>query len=57
MVHPKVLENCGYDSERYTGFAFGVGIERVAMVRYGVKDLRLFFEGDLRFLERFEGAA
>jgi phenylalanyl-tRNA synthetase alpha chain len=57
MVHPKVLENCGYDAERYTGFAFGVGIERVAMVRYGVKDLRLFFEGDLRFLEQFEGAA
>jgi phenylalanyl-tRNA synthetase alpha chain len=57
MVHPKVLENCGYDSERYTGFAFGVGIERVAMVRYGVKDLRLFFEGDLRFLGQFEGAA
>ena len=57
MVHPTVLENCGYDAERYTGFAFGVGIERVAMVRYGVKDLRLFFEGDLRFLEQFEGAA
>jgi phenylalanyl-tRNA synthetase alpha chain len=57
MVHPKVLENCGYDSERYTGFAFGMGIERVAMVRYGVNDLRLFFEGDVRFLEQFEGAA
>jgi phenylalanyl-tRNA synthetase alpha chain len=57
MVHPKVLENCGYDSERYTGFAFGVGIERVAMVRYGVNDLRLFFEGDVRFLEQFEGVA
>lgn len=57
MVHPKVLENCGYDSERYTGFAFGMGIERVAMVRYGVHDLRLFFEGDVRFLEQFEGVA
>ncbi|HET9723313.1 MAG TPA: phenylalanine--tRNA ligase subunit alpha [Actinomycetota bacterium] len=57
MVHPKVLENCGYDAERYTGFAFGVGIERVAMVRYGVNDLRLFYEGDLRFLEQFEGVA
>jgi phenylalanyl-tRNA synthetase alpha chain len=57
MVHPKVLENCGYDSERYTGFAFGLGIERVAMVRYGVNDLRLFFEGDVRFLQQFEGAA
>lgn len=57
MVHPKVLENCGYDSERYTGFAFGLGIERVAMVRYGVNDMRLFVEGDVRFLEQFEGAA
>jgi phenylalanyl-tRNA synthetase alpha chain len=57
MVHPKVLENCGYDSERYTGFAFGVGIERVAMVRFGVNDMRLFVEGDVRFLEQFEGAA
>jgi phenylalanyl-tRNA synthetase alpha chain len=57
MVHPKVLENCGYDSERYTGFAFGMGIERVTMVRYGVNDLRLFTEGDVRFLEQFEGAA
>jgi phenylalanyl-tRNA synthetase alpha chain len=57
MVHPKVLENCGYDSERYTGFAFGMGVERIAMVRYGVNDLRLFYDGDVRFLERFEGAA
>jgi phenylalanyl-tRNA synthetase alpha chain len=57
MVHPKVLENCGYDSERYTGFAFGVGIERVAMPLFGVEDMRLFVEGDVRFLERFEGAA
>jgi phenylalanyl-tRNA synthetase alpha chain len=57
MVHPKVLENCGYDSERYTGFAFGMGIERVAMVRYGVRDLRSFFDGDVRFLEQFEGVA
>ncbi len=56
MVHPKVLENCGYDAERYTGFAFGMGVERVAMVRYGVNDLRLFSEGDVRFLEQFEGA-
>jgi phenylalanyl-tRNA synthetase alpha chain len=57
MVHPKVLENCGYDSERYTGFAFGLGIERVAMPLYGVHDLRLFYDGDVRFLEQFEGAA
>jgi phenylalanyl-tRNA synthetase alpha chain len=57
MVHPSVLENCGYDSERYTGFAFGWGVERVAMVRFGVTDMRLFVEGDVRFLEQFEGAA
>ncbi len=56
MVHPRVLENCGYDAERYTGFAFGMGIERVAMVRYGVPDLRLFLDGDVRFLEQFRGA-
>jgi phenylalanyl-tRNA synthetase alpha chain len=57
MVHPKVLENCGIDSERYTGFAFGMGIERVAMVRFGVADMRQLVEGDVRFLEQFEGAA
>lgn len=56
MVHPKVLENVGYDSERYTGFAFGMGLERVAMVRYGVPDIRRFFEGDVRFLEQFASA-
>ena len=53
MVHPRVLENCGIDSERYTGFAFGMGVERFAMLRYGVDDLRLFFENDLRFLRQF----
>ena len=53
MVHPNVLENCGIDSERYTGFAFGMGVERFAMLRYGVKDLRSFFENDLRFLKQF----
>jgi phenylalanyl-tRNA synthetase alpha chain len=57
MVHPKVLENCGYDAERYTGFAFGVGIERAAMVALDVQDMRQFVEGDVRFLARFEGAA
>jgi phenylalanyl-tRNA synthetase alpha chain len=57
MVHPTVLENCGYDPERYTGFAFGLGIERVAMVRYDIADMRLFVEGDVRFLEQFRGAA
>ena len=53
MVHPKVLENCNIDSEKYTGFAFGMGVERLAMLRYEVDDLRLFFENDLRFLQQF----
>jgi phenylalanyl-tRNA synthetase alpha chain len=54
MVHPSVFEAVGYDPERYTGFAFGVGIERVALLKYGVDDIRLFYENDLRFLEQFE---
>ena len=53
MVHPAVLEAVGYDPERYTGFAFGTGIERVALLKYGVDDIRLFYENDLRFLEQF----
>jgi phenylalanyl-tRNA synthetase alpha chain len=53
MVHPSVFEAVGYDPERYTGFAFGVGIERVALLKYGVEDIRLFYENDLRFLEQF----
>jgi len=53
MVHPAVLHHVGIDSERYTGFAFGLGVERLAMLRYGVNDLRLFFENDLRFLQQF----
>ncbi|CAN5670512.1 phenylalanine--tRNA ligase subunit alpha [soil metagenome] len=53
MVDPAVLEEVGYDSEEYTGFAFGFGPDRMAMVKYGVPDLRLFFEGDLRFLKQF----
>ncbi|NII11788.1 phenylalanine--tRNA ligase subunit alpha [Oleiagrimonas sp. C23AA] len=53
MVHPNVLSNCGIDPERYTGFAFGLGVERFAMLRYGVSDLRAFFENDLRFLKQF----
>jgi phenylalanyl-tRNA synthetase alpha chain len=57
MVHPAVLENVGYDAERYTGFAFGLGIERVAMPRYGIPDMRLLYGGDVRFLEQFTGAA
>jgi phenylalanyl-tRNA synthetase alpha chain len=53
MVHPNVLASVGIDAERYTGYAFGIGIERLAMLRYGVSDLRTFFENDLRFLEQF----
>jgi phenylalanyl-tRNA synthetase alpha chain len=53
MVHPNVLRNCGIDPERYTGFAFGLGVERFAMLRYGVNDLRSFFENDVRFLKQF----
>ena len=53
MVHPKVLENTGIDSEKYTGFAFGMGVERLAMLKYGIDDLRIFFENDLRFLKQF----
>ncbi|GGD58449.1 phenylalanine--tRNA ligase subunit alpha [Pseudoxanthomonas indica] len=53
MVHPNVLRNCGIDPERYTGFAFGMGVERFAMLRYGVNDLRAFFENDVRFLRQF----
>lgn len=53
MVHPQVFQNCGIDTERFTGFAFGMGVERLAMLRYGVNDLRLFFDNDLRFLEQF----
>lgn len=53
MVHPKVFEMSGIDPEEYTGFAFGMGVERLAMLRYGVNDLRLFFENDLRFLGQF----
>ncbi|MEY3337542.1 MAG: hypothetical protein RL245_534 [Pseudomonadota bacterium] len=56
MVHPNVFAAAGVDGERYTGYAFGMGIERLAMLRYGVNDLRLFFESDLRFLKQF-GAA
>jgi phenylalanyl-tRNA synthetase alpha chain len=55
MVHPQVFKACGIDAERYTGWAFGAGIERLAMLRYGVNDLRLFFDNDLRFLASFAG--
>lgn len=56
MVHPNVLDNCGIDSNKYTGFAFGMGIERITMLKYQIKDLRLFSENDLRFLKQFTGA-
>ncbi len=56
MVDPNVLENAGIDSKKYTGFAFGMGIERITMLKYQIKDLRLFFENDLRFLKQFESA-
>ncbi len=56
VVHPNVLRNCGLDPERYSGYAFGMGIERFSMLRYDVNDLRLYFENDLRFLAQFERA-
>jgi phenylalanyl-tRNA synthetase alpha chain len=54
LIHPEVFRHVGYDSERYTGFAFGMGVERLAMLRYGVDDLRIFFDNDLRFLRQFQ---
>ena len=56
MVDPNVLEACNIDSKKYTGFAFGMGIERITMLRYGIKDIRHFFENDVRFLKQFESA-
>jgi phenylalanyl-tRNA synthetase alpha chain len=53
MVHPAVFEAVGYDADAVTGFAFGIGLERIAMLKYGVDDIRLFYENDLRFLEQF----
>jgi phenylalanyl-tRNA synthetase alpha chain len=57
MVHPRVLEFGGIDPEEFTGYAFGMGVERLAMLRYGVRDLRLFFDNDLRFLRQFNQGA
>ncbi|WP_029800322.1 tRNA ligase subunit PheS family protein, partial [Vibrio parahaemolyticus] len=54
MVHPNVLRSVGIDPEKYSGFAFGMGVERLTMLRYGVNDLRAFFENDLRFLKQFK---
>jgi phenylalanyl-tRNA synthetase alpha chain len=56
MVHPQLLENCNIDSNKYTGFAFGMGIERITMLKYQIKDLRLFNENDMRFLKQFTAA-
>ena len=56
MIDPNVLENCGIDSTKYTGFAFGMGIERLAMLMYNVTDIRAFFENDTRFLKQFSAA-
>ena len=56
MVHPSVFEIVGYDPEAYTGFAFGFGLERLAMVKFGIDDIRLLFENDVRFLEQFRAA-
>jgi len=53
MVHPALYENVGYDADRYTGFAFGMGVDRIAMLKYGIDDIRKFFENDLRFLSQF----
>jgi phenylalanyl-tRNA synthetase alpha chain len=55
MIDPHVFENCGIDSQKYTGFAFGMGLERITMLKYQIKDLRLFTENDVRFLKQFEG--
>ena len=56
MVHPNVLEACGIDSKVYTGYAFGLGIERITNLKYQVSDLRMFSENDVRFLKEFEAA-
>jgi phenylalanyl-tRNA synthetase alpha chain len=56
MVHPQVLANAGIDPEKYTGYAFGMGVERLAMLRYGINDIRLLFENDLRFLRQFHAS-
>jgi len=53
MIHPNVFKNVGYDPKKYTGFAFGMGVERIAMLKYGIDDIRVFFENDLRFLKQF----
>jgi phenylalanyl-tRNA synthetase alpha chain len=56
MVDPNVLENCGLNAREYSGYAFGLGIERMAMLKFKINDIRLFFENDVRFLEQFANA-
>ena len=56
MVHPAVLKVCNIDNKKYTGFAFAMGIERPAMLKYQINDLRLYFENDIRFLEQFQSS-
>jgi phenylalanyl-tRNA synthetase alpha chain len=53
MIDPQVLENCGVDPEKWTGFAFGMGVERIALFKYDIDDIRLFYQNDLRFLRQF----
>jgi phenylalanyl-tRNA synthetase alpha chain len=55
LIHPQVLKNCGFDSSKFTGFAFGLGIERLLMIKYGIEDIRHFYLNDLRFLSQFRG--
>jgi phenylalanyl-tRNA synthetase alpha chain len=57
MVHPNVLKNCGLDPDEYQGFAWGMGIDRIAMLKYGMPDLRAFFEADVRWLDRITASA
>jgi phenylalanyl-tRNA synthetase alpha chain len=56
MVDPNVLTNCGIDAAKYTGFAFGMGVERIAMLLYQIGDIRMFYENDVRFLEQFKSS-
>ena len=56
MVDPNVLKNCGIDAAKYNGFAFGMGVERIAMLQYGIGDIRMFYENDVRFLEQFKAS-
>ncbi len=53
MIHPNVLQNCNIDAKNFQGFAFGIGVERLAMLKYGITDLRMFFENDVRFLRHY----